>query len=59
MPSFSFKSEQVVPDWLEEAAEKALGTGYGPKGGKFASKDTRSVSESFYTLSQHLSECVI
>lgn len=34
-------SEQVVPDWLEEVAETALGTGYGPKGGRFASKDTR------------------
>merc|ERR1719318_1165780 len=35
-------SEQVVPDWLEEAAETALGTGYGPKGGRFRGKDTRS-----------------
>lgn len=35
-------AEQEVPDWLEEVAETALGTGYGPKGGRFASKDTRS-----------------
>lgn len=34
-------SEQVVPSWLEEIADTALGTGYGPKGGRFASKDTR------------------
>jgi probable ATP-dependent RNA helicase DDX4 len=34
-------SEQVVPDWLEEVAETALGTGYGPKGGRFGGKDTR------------------
>lgn len=36
-----FQSEQVVPDWLEEVAETALGTGYGPKGGRFGGKDTR------------------
>nr|BAB13307.1 vasa-related protein CnVAS1 [Hydra vulgaris] len=34
-------AEQEVPSWLEEAAESALGTGYGPKGGRFASKDSR------------------
>jgi len=34
-------AEQVVPEWLEEVAESALGTGYGPRGGKFGSKDTR------------------
>ena len=40
---FPDKAEQEVPVWLEEAAETALGTGYGPKGGRFASKDTRIV----------------
>ena len=44
LPLCLFQSEQVVPDWLEEVAETALGTGYGPKGGRFASQDTRSVS---------------
>ena len=42
---FKLKAEQEVPDWLEEVAETALGTGYGPKGGRFASKDTRDVSQ--------------
>ncbi|CAB4033913.1 probable ATP-dependent RNA helicase DDX4 [Paramuricea clavata] len=32
---------QEVPNWLEEVAERALGTNYGPAGGKFASRDTR------------------
>jgi len=35
-------SEQPVPDWLDEVAETALGTGYGPKGGRFGGTDTRS-----------------
>lgn len=42
------KANQVVPDWLEEVAETALGTGYGPKGGRYGGTDTRKV---FPTLS--------
>jgi len=34
-------SEQVVPDWLEEVAERALATDYGPKSGKYGAKDVR------------------
>lgn len=34
-------SMQPVPQWLEEVAESATGTGYGPKGGKYGATDTR------------------
>lgn len=34
-------ANQVVPDWLEDVAETALGTGYGPKGGRYGGTDTR------------------
>jgi len=32
---------QEVPEWLEQVAEEAVGSSYGPAGGKFASKDRR------------------
>ncbi|XP_078353924.1 uncharacterized protein LOC144638600 isoform X11 [Oculina patagonica] len=32
---------QEVPEWLEQVAEEAIGSSYGPAGGKFASKDRR------------------
>lgn len=32
---------QEVPDWLEHVAEEAIGSSYGPAGGRFASKDRR------------------
>ena len=35
------QAEQDVPDFLEQAAEDATGTHYGPQGGQFASKDIR------------------
>ena len=38
------KALQDVPNWLEEVAERALGTSYGPAGGKFSSRDTRQVN---------------
>ena len=41
--TFPTKANQVVPDWLEDVAETALGTGYGPKGGRYGGKDTRKV----------------
>ena len=34
-------AEQEVPDWLEEQAENAIGTNYGPAGGRFGGRDTR------------------
>lgn len=34
---------QEVPEWLEQVAEEAIGSSYGPAGGKFASKDRREV----------------
>ncbi|XP_046850859.1 probable ATP-dependent RNA helicase DDX4 [Xenia sp. Carnegie-2017] len=34
-------AEQDVPDWLEEQAESAIGTNYGPAGGRFGGRDTR------------------
>ncbi|XP_066278962.1 ATP-dependent RNA helicase DDX4-like [Branchiostoma lanceolatum] len=34
-------AQQNVPDWLEDAAEGAIGTNYGPAGGAFGSRDTR------------------
>ena len=34
---------QEVPDWLEQVAEEAIGSSYGPASGKFASRDTREV----------------
>lgn len=37
----SFKASQEVPEWLDEIAESAVGTSYGPAGGRFASRDTR------------------
>ena len=39
------QADQVVPDWLEHAAEEAVGSSYGPAGGKFASKDRREVTK--------------
>lgn len=44
MLALTFKAEQEVPDWLEETAENAVGTNYGPAGGRFGSRDTRKVS---------------
>ena len=38
---FSLQAEQDVPDFLEECAEQAIGTNFGPEGGQFASKDIR------------------
>nr|BAE44472.1 Vasa [Botryllus primigenus] len=35
-------AQQEVPDWLESCAEGAVGTHFGPKGGKFGARDTRS-----------------
>ena len=35
------QASQEVPPWLEEIAESAVGTGYGPAGGRFGSRDTR------------------
>jgi len=43
------ESDQTVPDWLEEVAETALGSGYGPKGGKYGAKDTRRNQDGFST----------
>jgi probable ATP-dependent RNA helicase DDX4 len=34
-------AHQDVPEFLEQAAEEAVGSDYGPAGGKFASKDLR------------------
>jgi len=34
-------ASQEVPEWLDEIAESAVGTSYGPAGGRFASRDTR------------------
>lgn len=39
-----FQARQDVPSWLEQAAEDAVGSGYGPKGGRFSSRDHREVS---------------
>ena len=36
---------QDVPEFLEAAAEAAIGTNYGPAGGRFASKDYRQVRQ--------------
>jgi hypothetical protein len=47
-----FKALQDVPDWIEEVAERALGTNYGPAGGKFASRDTRQVNDELLTVLQ-------
>ena len=38
-----FQAEQEVPDWLENQAESAVGTNYGPAGGRFGGRDTRKV----------------
>ena len=35
------QAEQEVPDFLEQCAEDAVGSHYGPAGGQFASKDIR------------------
>ena len=35
------QAHQDVPEFLEQAAEEAVGSDYGPAGGKFASKDLR------------------
>ncbi|CAH3129662.1 unnamed protein product [Pocillopora meandrina] len=35
------QASQEVPEWLEEIAESAEGTSYGPAGGHFASRNTR------------------
>lgn len=37
----TFQAYQDVPEWLEECAEGAVGTDYGPAGGRFGSRDTR------------------
>lgn len=34
-------AHQAVPEFLEQAAEEAVGSDYGPAGGRFASKDLR------------------
>ena len=39
---------QEVPEWLEQVAEEAIGSSYGPAGGRFASKDTRQVINVLY-----------
>ncbi|XP_077980837.1 ATP-dependent RNA helicase DDX4-like isoform X2 [Glandiceps talaboti] len=36
---------QVVPDWLDEAANEAIGTGFGPRGGRFGARDARKPSD--------------
>ena len=35
------QAQQDVESFLEQAAEEAVGSSYGPAGGKFASKDVR------------------
>ena len=35
----TFQAYQDVPEWLEECAEGAVGTDYGPAGGRFGSRD--------------------
>ena len=35
------QAHQDVPEFLEQAAEEAIGSDYGPAGGRFASKDLR------------------
>ena len=35
------QASQDVPEFLEQAAAQAVGTNYGPAGGRFASKDVR------------------
>ena len=37
----SLQASQELPEWLEEIAESAEGTSYGPAGGHFASRNTR------------------
>lgn len=45
------QASQEVPEWLEEIAESAVGTSYGPAGGRFASRDTRRQVDNFvFTL---------
>ena len=41
---------QEVPEWLEQVAEEAVGSSYGPAGGRFASKDRREVTNLFYIV---------
>ena len=38
---FSLQAEQDVPDFLEECAEQAIGTNFGPEGGQSTPKDIR------------------
>ena len=33
-----------MPEWLEKVAEEAIGSSYGPAGGKFTSRDRREVN---------------
>ena len=40
-PPVTPQAQQVVPEFLEQAAEEAVGSDYGPAGGRFASKDLR------------------
>ena len=42
--SVCLQAQQEVPKWLEIAAESAVGSGYGPSGGRFGGKDIREVS---------------
>ena len=41
---------QEVPEWLEQVAEEAIGSSYGPAGGKFASKDRREVVDCYVAV---------
>lgn len=41
MLPISLQAQQEVEGFLEQAAEEAVGSNYGPAGGKFASKDIR------------------
>ena len=43
------QAHQDVPEFLEQAAEEAVGSNYGPQGGRFGAKDMR-VSESALTV---------
>ena len=46
------QAEQDVPEFLEQAAEKAYGSSYGPVGGQFGSTDTR-VGLLYYAMIYH------
>ena len=43
-----------MPDWLEDQAENAIGTNYGPAGGRFGGRDTRKVQYASYTVRIYL-----